>query len=81
MTNRQTSMLISSAYKIHCSLFQKQNRFSRNKINYKKWLKNNHEKDTKTNKTAFRKSHHYLRTLPLDEFAVKTLKALPEIDL
>jgi hypothetical protein len=81
MTKRETVMLILSAYKIHCSDLEKNKRHIKNKNGYNKWLKQKREKPSKTNYQCFKKSHWYLRTLSLDEFAVKTLKALPEIDL
>jgi len=80
MTKREISMLILSAHKIHCSDHQKSIRFRQNKAGYKLWLKKLGEKDSTNNKRIFRRSHHYKKTLILVEFAVKTLKVLPEID-
>ncbi len=55
-------------YQIHCSDYQKSIRFRQNKVAYKKWLKQLGEKDSVNNRRVFRRSHHYLRTLSLEEF-------------
>ena len=74
-------MLILSAYKLHCSRKQKALRIAMNRIDYKKWLKEIGEKDSANNRKIFKRSWRCRKTLSLEEFAVKTLKELPEIDL
>ena len=81
LTKRETSMLISSAYKIHCSNKEKSIRHHKNRIGFKRWLRDKGYKATSVNYHIYKKSEHYLRTLSLDDFSKKLLSTLPEIDL
>jgi len=67
---RERSLILNDLYALYTSPQEKKLRAKANWVKYCSWCKEKRLPDSKTNQSFFRRSHHYIKEMPIKTIAI-----------